>query len=72
MSPDAPISALSRDLFDKVLRDLARLPPKARAFDVQVAIWHSVTRHARAASAEQIAEITWQVLRSVSAARNAA
>ncbi len=49
----------------KVLRDLARLPPKARRIDVEVAIWRSVTRHASTLTTEQIVEVTWQLLREL-------
>ena len=52
-------------LIGKVVRDLMRLPANAGRFEVQAAVWRSVTRHTRGADGERIAEITWQVLRGI-------
>ncbi len=60
LSPNADID---RDVFQKVLRDLARLRPEARRLDVEAAVWRSVARHTRALTADEIAEVTWRILR---------
>lgn len=70
LSPNADID---RDVFEKVLRDLARLAPGARRLDVEAAVWRSVTRHTRALTADEIAEVTWRIIRRLAGpTRNAA
>ena len=70
LSPNADID---RDVFEKVLRDLARLAPGARRLDVEAAVWRSVTRHTRALTAAEIAEVTWRIIRRLAGpTRNAA
>ena len=65
MQSNASGRVLDRALFAKVLRDLGRLPANARRIHVEAAVWRSVTRHAGALSAEETAEVTWQVLRDL-------
>ena len=68
----SPLGDIDRDIFEKVLRDLARLRPQARRLDVEAAVWRSVTRHTRALSADEIAEVTWRILRRLGAATKTA
>lgn len=63
---------LDPTLHGKVLRDLGRLPANARRIHVEAAVWRSVTRHAGALSAEEAAEVTWQVLRDLVGGKKAA
>jgi len=65
MQSNASGAALDRALLARVLRDLGRLPATARRFDVEAAIWRSVTRHAGVLSAEETAEVTWRILRNL-------
>lgn len=64
--------AIDREIAAKVLRDLARLRPDARRLDVEAAVWRSVARHARALTSEQIAEVTWLLLKRVAQGPKAA
>jgi len=59
-------------VFHRVVRDLARLPRNARRIDVEAAVWRSVARHASAAGAAEIAEITWRLLRRLGESRQGA
>jgi hypothetical protein len=64
--------ALWQGVFHKVMADLAKLPRNARRIDVEVSVWRSVGRHATAARSEEIAEMTWQLLRRLSEDRQTA
>ncbi len=68
----SPLGDIDRDIFEKVLCDLARLRPQARRLDVEAAVWRSVTRHTRALSADEIAEVTWRILRRLGGATKTA
>jgi hypothetical protein len=61
-----------RGVFNKVISDLAKLPRDARRIDIEVSVWRSVGRHATAAGSEEIAEITWRLLRRLSEERQSA
>jgi hypothetical protein len=67
VKPAAIPPTIDRGIFAKILRDLARLPRTARRLDIEATVWRSVARHARTLSAEQIAEVTWRILRSLAA-----
>ena len=58
-------AALNPDMFAKVLRDLVRLSPNARRLDVEAAVWRSIKRHTNGLTAEEIADLTWRVLRNL-------
>ena len=63
---------IDREIAAKVLRDLVHLRPNARRLDVEAAVWRSVARHARALTSEQIAEVTWLLLKRVAQGPKAA
>ena len=65
-------TAIWQGVFHKVLADLAKLPRNARRLDVEASVWRSVGRHATAAKPEEIAEMTWQLLRRLSEDRQTA
>jgi len=60
LAPQRP--AIGRDLFAKVLRDLAGLSPDASRLEVEAAVWRSVARHARGMASGEIAEVSWHIV----------
>ena len=56
-------------VFNRVVRDLAKLPRNARRIDIEATVWRSVACHASAAGSEEIAQVTWRLLRRLGEGR---
>jgi hypothetical protein len=61
-----------RGVFARVINDLAKLPRNARKLHVEACVWRSVAGYAPAAGAEEIAQMTWLMLRRLAEDRQSA